>query len=442
MSLRKIKRTVIATLVGLSTYSASNAANVTAYYPNWGTYEANYQPSDIPAQHVDEIVYAFAQVGNCAQPYATDDNPELCNASDPNSGYFKGGQDYKLYSTDPYADFKKIPSDYYHPKDWDGGKGIIGEVLYLGKPVVLSVGGWSLSVPLFKAMDDQHRAGFVKSVVRFFEQVKNDTGKTFAGIDVDWEPNENSWSFVNTSTGRQQLQNYIDLIKDLKSALPKGQNKVGIAAPASPTVIKNVDAVYPEFWKKITNEVDIVNVMSYDYHGAWDVGQVTNFNAPLYYDNRQPADVTGRETFNNVATIEAYVNAGVSPAKMNLGIPAYGRTYSNVEASTTQGLYQPFNGAAITPSGDGTLRYTEIQKNAGGFNWVTNQDYLAGQATAYDSNKKAFITFDNPASVVNKVSIAKNNGLNGVMFWDLSGDYKIGDADFAQKSLIKAAKES
>ena len=444
MHVKKLRNIVLATLAGFSINNIASAQNVTVYYPNWATYGANYQPSDIPVQDVDEIVYAFAQVGNCAAPYATDLNPTLCNASNPDTGYFKGGQDYKLYSTDPYADFKKIPDDYYHPGDWDGGKGILGEVLSLGKPVVLSVGGWSLSVPLFKAMDAEHRDTFVQSIVRFFDQVKTDTGKTFSGIDIDWEPNENSWSFVNTPTGKQQLQDYLDLIKEIKSALPSGENTVGIAAPASPTVIENVNNVYPNFWKLMSEEVSIINVMSYDYHGTFDAGQTTNFNSALYYDPAQPEDTTGRTLFNTQATIETYLKLGVPASKMNLGIPAYGRTYANVEAGSTndKGLYQAFNGGAVTPSGDGTLKYTEIEKNAGGFNWVINQNYDAGQATAYDASKKVFITFDNPASVTNKAAFAKSKGLHGLMLWDISGDYRLGDPNFSVDSLAKAAKSS
>lgn len=422
----------------------SHAQSVTVYYPNWATYSANYQPSDIPVEYIDKIIYAFAQVGNCAPPYATTSNPTLCNASNPDIGYFKGIQDYKLYSTDPYADFNKIPNDYYHPGDWDGGKGIIGEVLSTGKPVLLSVGGWSLSVPLFEAMDNNHRDGFVQSIVSFFEQVTADTGKKFSGIDIDWEPNENSWSFVNTTSGVQQLQYYLDLIKAIKAALPEGQNFVGIAAPASPSVINNVNTVYPGFWKSMSEEVNIINVMSYDYHGVWDIGQTTNFNAALYYDPAQPQNTTGRETFNAQATIDTYISAGVAPSKMNLGIPAYGRTYAgvNVGESSNKGLYQAFDGAAKTPSGNGTLQYTEIMQNAGGFIWEITQNYDAGQASAYDSTNKVFITFDNPASVINKSIFANNKGLYGVMLWDISGDYKVGDINFSTGSLVKAAKDS
>jgi GH18 family chitinase len=77
--MKKLPRIILSTLTGLGISSAVYSQNVTVYYPNWANYEADYQPEDIPVQDIDEIVYAFAQVGNCAAPYATDTNPTLCN---------------------------------------------------------------------------------------------------------------------------------------------------------------------------------------------------------------------------------------------------------------------------------------------------------------------------------------------------------------------------
>lgn len=107
--------------------------------------------SAIPVNDLTAAMYAFAQVGNCAPPYATDANPTLCNANTQN----KGVQDYKLYSTDPYSDFNVIPSSYKNAGQT--GKGNMGKTINRmhtqGKAALLSIGGYSLTVPLATAMN-------------------------------------------------------------------------------------------------------------------------------------------------------------------------------------------------------------------------------------------------------------------------------------------------
>lgn len=245
--------------------------HVKVYWPNWATYDnaavstddpnynpydQGYQPEDIPTDRVDEIVYAFAQVGNCAPPFASDSQPDLCNA---NSGaYATGVQDHKLYSSDPYSDFATIPSTGYN-NGGTPGKGNIKKILTLKNSnpnldVVLSIGGYSLSRALFKAMEDSNRAGFVQSIITFLEQVNTDAGQTFDGVDIDWEPNDNGWTFAtsvagtsNTTDAYNQLQDYLDLMLEIRIALDnkygKGKKTIGIAAPANANIIEAVEVI-------------------------------------------------------------------------------------------------------------------------------------------------------------------------------------------------------
>jgi chitinase len=396
---------------------------VTAYYPNWATYAKNFQPDDIQPNNLDVINYAFAQVGDCALPYATDSTPDLCNKNTQ----FSGNQDYKLHSTDPWSDFYD-----------NGGKGNIFKVLDLGKPVILSIGGYSASVPLFTAMDDQHRAGFVQSVADFLDVVKNKSPdqKTFSGIDIDWEPNDNAWTFVEKEDGKARLGNYLKLMKELRQALPK--KALSVAFPASPMVIYKVHSVDPDFWKSLSSSVDTINLMAYDYHGAWDNPPLTNFNAPLYFDPHQPDQIPQdlRENFNIQATVTAYKDVGVETSKILLGVPLYARSYALKEKSSN-GLYESFTGSSPTPSGDGTLLYSDIIANSA--NWNTRQNYDAGQAVAIGHSGTSFITYDNTVSTVNKAKFITSKSLGGIMFWDVSGDVKKDSSQYEELSPIHAA---
>lgn len=422
--------TIAAGILSLSSMIAS-AEKVVAYYPNWATYGDNYQPSDIPAQNLKEIVYAFAQVGNCAPPYATEANPTLCRGSD--KLYATGVQDYQLYSTDPYSDFNKVPKGYN--LSGTSGKGNISQVLQLGVPVLLSIGGYTLTVPLTTAMDDAHRAKFVQSVVDFLDTVKADSnGKTFSGVDIDWEPNGNQWRFADGENGHQMLQDYINLLSDLKAALPSGENEITIAAPASPSVITDVDGHYNnQFWSTVAGIVDHINVMTYDYHGTFPGEKLTGFNGPLYFDPTQPSNTNGRGSFNVSSTINAYLQVNVPAQKLYLGVPTYGRVYAGVPVQGTPlGAYQSFSGPGQTKSHDGIMQYRDIIKNPD-FKQTIDND--AGQMTAYNSKSSEFVTFDNPTTLAAKVAYAKSIHLGGVMFWDLTGDTPA----YSHDSLIQTA---
>ncbi|NCC51161.1 MAG: hypothetical protein EOM20_08095 [Spartobacteria bacterium] len=68
--------------------AASNAV-IVAYFVQWGTYERDYQVTDIPAHLVTHINYAFA-----------------------NPVYYADSNTAALISYDPYADFEKqFPGD-------------------------------------------------------------------------------------------------------------------------------------------------------------------------------------------------------------------------------------------------------------------------------------------------------------------------------------------
>ena len=86
--------------------------------------------------------------------------------------------------------------------------------------------------------------------------------------------------------------------------------------------------------------------MTYDFFGAWD--EKTGTNAPLYYQG------FGNEAFNVDACVENYVALGVPRAKINIGLPFYGRSFKFASelnqihggsdtANWGEGMYISFN---------------------------------------------------------------------------------------------------
>jgi chitinase len=69
---------------------------------------------------------------------------------------------------------------------------------------------------------------------------------------------------------------------------------------------------------------DWLNVMSYDYHGAFDdpIKVGTGVNAPLLQDSTPNGPVSIKNT------VEAYLQAGIPKDKIVLGMPTYGRSFT------------------------------------------------------------------------------------------------------------------
>ena len=115
------------------------------------------------------------------------------------------------------------------------------------------------------------------------------------------------------------------------------------------------------------------------------------------------------------ASVQGYLAAGVPAAKLNVGLPFYGRGWASV-SDVNDGLYQP---AGRLPRGTwekGVEDFKVLEdKGFPGF-W----DPVAQAYWIFDGN--TFWTYDNAASVLNKMGYVKNEGLGGVMFWELTGD--------------------
>lgn len=451
-----------AATVSINTFADGNQKVLFGYYSNWSTYDRNYQPSDIPITDLTHALYAFAEIGNCAAPFATDSQPDLCNGG----SYADGKQDYKLYSSDPYSDYNIVPSKFPSGRvtgygyAGTGGKGNMAKTINAahnaGKQALLSIGGYTLSVPFFTAMEPRQVQAFTDSITDFLDSVKADNVSAgsagFDGVDIDWEPNDNSWSFVNSPvTGRQTLQNYLNFLDTLRTALiaKNPHALLTVAMPASPEVVQKVEKLYPGFWKDIASKVDYFNIMAYDYHGAFDSPAITNFMAPLQYDPNQPENVVGRTDFNVTATLAAYTTVGVPSNKIVLGFPTYGRaTTGVVNTSPTShpesaGLYQAFTGSPSGQYNDGTGVYNysyilnTMLKSTGGY----TASYVANLGTtAYNPANQMFIAYDDVSNINEKAAFALTNQLAGMMEWELSGDLLAKDSQYNTLSLLHNAK--
>jgi chitinase len=153
--------------------------------------------------------------------------------------------------------------------------------------------------------------------------------------------------------------------------------------------------------------------MTYDLHGAWE--PTTNFQAPLYGSSGDPSQPPANNYNANYA-VQAYKNAGVPAAKIVLGVPFYGRGWTNVP-NVNNGLYQPSSTAAPGTYEAGIEDY-KVLKNLTGYGQFRHPEAQA----FWIFNGSTFWSYDDPTSLTNKMNYIKAQGLGGAMFWEASGD--------------------
>ncbi|KAF7817288.1 Acidic mammalian chitinase [Senna tora] len=271
----------------------------------------------------------------------------------------------------------------------------------LNPPVntLLSIGGGGSNSSVFSAMASTAttRAAFINSTI----QVARQYG--FDGLDLDWE-------FPNTV---QDMSNLALLFKEWYQALvsdAKLRRKPRLLLTAAVyyanriVFLGNEPRSYPA--EAIRNYLDWASPMCFDYHGAWD--NFTGVNAALY------------DPKSNISThygLGSWIQAGVPPSKLVMGLALYGRTWK-LDDPSVHGLGAPAHGAATDT--DGTMDYDEILK----FNTQNGATvvYDGLSVSFYSYAGTTWITYDDVWSIRMKAHFARSLALRGYFFWAVDKD--------------------
>ncbi|ORX92047.1 chitinase [Basidiobolus meristosporus CBS 931.73] len=345
---------------------ATNGKVIAGYFCAWGIYDRNYNVSDIDAQKITHILYAFANV-----------NP-----------------DGEVFLTDKWADIEK----HYEDDSWnDPGTNLYGNFKRLALlkkqnrhvKVSLSIGGWTFSANFSAvAADPSKRQRFVGTAMDLLNNLGLD------GLDIDWEyPKDHA-----------DAQNYVALLHDLRCALDQYAASKGETDRRYllTTAMPCGESQY-SFLKlaEMNQYLDLFYLMAYDFNGSWS--STAGHQANLY-GSHMSVD----------KAVNFYISAGVPPCKLVVGVPMYGRTFQN-----TDGLHCPYQGVGQGSWEAGVYDYKVLPIQGA-------QEYFDDQALAIyslDQQKRELVTYDNPYMVMRKCQYVNEKNLAGVMFWELSADH-------------------
>ncbi|PYI27235.1 glycoside hydrolase [Aspergillus indologenus CBS 114.80] len=276
--------------------------------------------------------------------------------------------------------------------------------------VWIAIGGWAMNDPsptqfTFSDLATSQTAqdAFFESLLSFMQT--ND----FDGVDLDWE-----YPVSEDHGGRPaDFANFVMLLKRLRERLNQSGRRYGISItlPASYWYLRGFDII------NLEPHVDFLNMMTYDIHGTWDK---TNHDDPYKaYAHTNLTEIN--------RALELLWRNNINPARVNLGLGFYGRSFTMKDPQcmapgcqfTTGG--RP--GECTTTAG--VLSSTEIQK-------VLNANATGTRVTLYKEDavkvltwdKDQWVSYDDTETLKLKLELANRRCLGGTMVWavDLDAD--------------------
>jgi chitinase len=395
---------------------------IVGYFVQWGIYRRGYMPADIvstgTAERIDVINYAFAGIDESLECVSLDEFADFGKRFDSNE------------AVDGIADTVAQPL-----------KGNFNQLrklkqLYPQIRVMLSIGGWTESARFSDAALPENRASFVASCIDKFVRGNVAPGISaagvFDGLDIDWEyPGRCG---ATCSFRAEDRENFTALLAEFRRQLDQAETAIGQESGFAPELLLTIAApasVYnsePLEIALIHEHLDWINVMAYDFHGSWESSGPTNHHAHLRASPCDSAEDDWGEKALNI-----YLDAGVPPGKLLLGVPFYGRGWRGV-AVVNDGLCQPARGIPRGTYEKGVEDYS-VLASAG------RPDFYDETAVAHWTfDGQQFWTFDDPTTLAWKAEYVSTRQLRGAMFWEMSGDSSTGDLIRALRQAFEAAQ--
>jgi len=334
--------------------------------------------------------------------------------------YFPEDIDVTLCTHVMYA-FAKISGGVLHPFEWNDlseewMKGMYERTMEMKKKngalkISISVGGWNHASKGFKDVvaSEANMKKFIDHSITWMRKYG------FDGLDMDWE-----YPGVGGDRGSkpEHKQAFTVLIQKLRAAFDaeaaaSGKERLLLTAAVG-CGKSTIDAAYEV--AKLAKEMDFIDLMTYDLHGAWE--KHTGAHIALY----PRADETGNDRLLNVDwAVNYFMKLGLPANKLVMGLGTYGRGFTLADKSKT-GMGAPAKGACAAgryTREKGFISYYEICQHIKN-GWTAK--YHPEHKVMYAYGGDQWIAYDDTKTIGIKAQYIKDKGLAGGMIWALDLD--------------------
>ena len=222
------------------------------------------------------------------------------------------------------------------------------------------------------------RRAFAEDCLAFLKKYNLD------GVDLDWEFPGLSWSGAACDPSCD-VNNYVLLVKQLRETFGSDYT-ISYAGYCSDKVSVSDGWRYVDI-KGMDPYVDYVNIMTYD------LDEAPHHHSALS-DSRAYKDCD--------RAVKAYLDAGVNPGKLVLGIPFYGR--HSWSTSPTAISYKKI------------LQLNRSQYRRNQWDEKASCPYVETMGGVF------FCGYDNPRSIALKGEWVRKKGMRGLMYWEYDQD--------------------
>ena len=348
-----------------------NEMKVVCYFTNWGYYRqgrGKYSPRDVDPSLCTHINYGFAVLDPASLTMA------------------------------PHDDWTDIQNKFYSQ---------LVDLKTSGVKVLLALGGWNDSEG-----DKYSRLVASRENIQTFVETTLDflAEWGFDGLDLDWEYPV-CWQVDCSQGPREDREGFSELLTQLSAAFrPRGLLLSAAVSPSQAVIDRAYDV------SVLNTSLDIINVMTYDYHGYWDT--VTGHISPLTQSEEDSS-----HQFNTESSLEYWVSLGAAREKLVMGLPLYGQSFTLADTDQT-GLDSPSLGRGepgqFTRAG-GFLAYYEICQKIQEDGWTKVSDSQEHRGP-YAFSGDQWVGYDDLEMVGRKAEYIKEKQYGGAMVWALDLD--------------------